>query len=147
MIVQELTRNECFHLVAGNDLGHLASARNNFPYVVPIHYVLERETLYMFSLDGEKIATLRSNPNACLQVEENVDSRNWKSVIARGRYKELTGSTGERDYAWDLLQKRAGWWEPGALRPAHLHAGSNAVPIYFSIVIDAISGRQAIDDA
>ena len=145
MIVQELTRNECFALVAGNDLGHLACARDNFPYVVPIHYVLERETLYMFSLDGMKIATLRSNPNACLQVEENVESRNWKSVIALGHYKELTGSTGERDYAWDLLQKRAGWWEPGAFRPAHLHSSSNAAPIYFSIVIDAISGRQAID--
>lgn len=146
MIVQELNRQECFDILVRNRTGHLACARDNLPYIVPIHYALEGETLYMFSLEGQKIAYLRSNPNTCLQVQENAESRQWKSVLVLGRYTELAEQGGEQDYAWGVLQKRASWWEPGALRPASLQTGSKPVPIYFSIGIDLISGRRAVDE-
>lgn len=150
MIIRELSRQECLDVVARGHHGHLACAHDNHPYITPIHYALEGDKIYMFSLDGQKVTWMRDNPHACIQIEEIAEDRQWKSVIVSGRYDELTGApeeNGERDYAWELLQKRPNWWEPGALGPRHTEAGAKASPIFFSVAIDEITGRQALSDA
>ena len=35
---------------------------------------------------------MRSSPAVCFEVDEIADMANWKSVIAWGRYEELTGA-------------------------------------------------------
>jgi nitroimidazol reductase NimA-like FMN-containing flavoprotein (pyridoxamine 5'-phosphate oxidase superfamily) len=39
---------------------------------------------------GLKIAGLRENPNACVQVDEIESDLRWRSAIAFGKYEEVT---------------------------------------------------------
>jgi len=70
--------------------GRLGCCLDDEPYVVPVNYLFDGECIYIHSLLGHKINTLRANPRACLQVDAVKDAYNWQSVIAYGRYEELT---------------------------------------------------------
>jgi nitroimidazol reductase NimA-like FMN-containing flavoprotein (pyridoxamine 5'-phosphate oxidase superfamily) len=144
MAVRDMTERESRELLAQGNTGHLGCVHDNRPYVVPVHYAFDAEKLYVFSLAGQKIDWLRSNPNACLQMEVSDEHHRWKSVVAEGRYQELPDSPewhNERLYAWSLLQRRSFWWEPGSSKPV-AGTGDPEVPIFFSISIDHISGRE-----
>ena len=62
MFVQEMTREECVALASAGRLGRLACARDNRPYVVPIHYTFADNYLYGFSMPGQKVDWMRTNP-------------------------------------------------------------------------------------
>jgi nitroimidazol reductase NimA-like FMN-containing flavoprotein (pyridoxamine 5'-phosphate oxidase superfamily) len=146
MAVRDMTERESRALLARGHAAHLGCVRDHRPYVVPVHYAFDEKTLYVFSLMGQKIDWMRSNPNACVQVEETDEHHRWKSVVVLGRYQELPDTPewhNERLHAWSLLQKRSLWWEPGSSKPA---SGSEKpeTPIFFSISIDEISGRELV---
>ncbi|HEX5966591.1 MAG TPA: pyridoxamine 5'-phosphate oxidase family protein [Pyrinomonadaceae bacterium] len=63
---------------------------NGEPYVVPITCLLQDNYLYSHSLHGLKIAALRENPSACVQVDEIDSALSWRSAIAFGKYEEIT---------------------------------------------------------
>ena len=72
------------------------------------HYAYGIDRMYVFSMPGQKIDWLRSNPHACLQMEEHSDHGLWKSVLVQGQYHELPDTSqhhNERIHAWDLLQE------------------------------------------
>jgi uncharacterized protein len=60
------------------------------PYIVPINYYFEDGCAYSHSLPGLKISALRENPRACLQVDEVESDIRWRSVLAFGRYEEIS---------------------------------------------------------
>ena len=60
------------------------------PYIVPINYNLEGEYIYSHSLPGLKIAGLRKNPRACLQVDQIESDFHWRSALAFGEFEEIT---------------------------------------------------------
>ena len=73
----------------------LAMARNGEPYVVPVCFGYDNESIYIHSApEGEKIDILRENPRVCIEVDltsgpipdENPCSweMRFKSVICRG---------------------------------------------------------------
>ena len=48
-----------------------------------------------------------------------------------------------REFAWSLLQQRAQWWEPGAVKINVNAASSPVIPVFYRIYILEISGRRA----
>ncbi|GLS34480.1 hypothetical protein GCM10010869_00680 [Mesorhizobium tianshanense] len=146
MWIRTLSTNECTELLAGHHVARLACARNGRPYVVPIYYAYAENALYAFSIPGKKIDWMRANPLVSVLVESPLQRRQWKSVIADGRYEELPERIGhkrQRDHAWSLLNKHTDWWEPGALKPATPPLADDARHIFFRIVIEELSGREA----
>jgi len=75
------------------------------PYVVPLNCHLEGDYLYSHSLVGLKIAGLRENPNACVQVDEIESDLRWRSAIAFGRYEEITKPDDRADILNTLLRR------------------------------------------
>jgi nitroimidazol reductase NimA-like FMN-containing flavoprotein (pyridoxamine 5'-phosphate oxidase superfamily) len=145
MIVKELTEQECMAVVLASSLGHLACAKDNQPYVVPITFVFADHHIYSFSMLGQKIEWMRQNQQICLQIGEFKQGQGWKSVVVYGVYEELPdrlGSKRERDHAWSLLSKHANWWEPGGLKPA---PGAETEHVFFRIRIDRLTGRQTVE--
>jgi nitroimidazol reductase NimA-like FMN-containing flavoprotein (pyridoxamine 5'-phosphate oxidase superfamily) len=141
-----MTERECRELLARGNVGHLACVHDSRPYVVPIHYAFDEEKVYVFSLPGQKINWMRTNPHACIQVEDAGQRHLWKSVVVEGIYQELPDTTqlhNERIHAWSLLQKRSLWWEPGSSKPGTGSAETD-VPIFFAISVDRISGRELL---
>lgn len=78
---------------------------NGEPYVVPINCHLEGDYLYSHSLYGLKIAGLRENPHACVQVDEIESDLHWKSAIAFGKFEEIRKSEERADVLGQLLRR------------------------------------------
>lgn len=110
MFVRVMSREECQGVVAAGDLARLACCRDDQPYIVPITYAHSGNRLYCFSMPGQKIDWMRSNPKVSLQIAEFASNRQWKSVVVTGRYQELPATQGchhERIHAWSLREKKA----------------------------------------
>ena len=89
-MISELGEKEARAMLSEGRLGRLGCCLNGEPYVVPVNYMFVDGYIYVHSLPGRKIETLRANPHACLQVDEIQDDYNWRSVIAYGHYEEIT---------------------------------------------------------
>ena len=86
-------------------LGRLGCSLNDEPYVVPVNYWYEGDSVFIHSLPGRKLEMLRANLHACLQVDEISDAYHWRSVIAFGHYEEVT-EPAERERVLSELFKR-----------------------------------------
>jgi uncharacterized protein len=148
MRIRTLSASECKAVLAAQRVARLACTNNWRPYIVPIHYVYADNAIYAFSLPGKKIEWMKFNPLVCLLVEEKGQGRAWKSVVVDGRYDELPERIGhkqEREHAWSLLSKHASWWEPGALKPDTSLPSGDSPAVFFRVLINEISGRQATE--
>src|SRR5262249_14736851 len=108
--------------------------------------VYSEKAIYAFSMPGRKVECMRANPLVAVLVEQRGKGQAWRSVIAEGRYEELPDRIGykrQRDYAWSLLSKHANWWEPGALKPKASLPSEDPEYVFFRILIEQISGREA----
>jgi nitroimidazol reductase NimA-like FMN-containing flavoprotein (pyridoxamine 5'-phosphate oxidase superfamily) len=59
------------------------------PYVVPLAYGYDGESVYAFSGPGRKIEIMRAQPLVSFEVDEAAAEDRWSSVIAEGVYEEL----------------------------------------------------------
>jgi nitroimidazol reductase NimA-like FMN-containing flavoprotein (pyridoxamine 5'-phosphate oxidase superfamily) len=66
------------------------------PYVVPLAYGYDGESVYAFSGPGRKIRIMRAQPKISFEVDEAIAEDRWSSVIADGEYEELLTGTGRR---------------------------------------------------
>ena len=110
MIISEMTAQECRMHLAASRVGRLACVRDGMPYVVPISFVYEDGHIYSFSLIGHKVWAMRDILRFASKSTRFASPRSWWSVIAFGRYEELSEAgprQNKRDHAWSLLQKRA----------------------------------------
>jgi nitroimidazol reductase NimA-like FMN-containing flavoprotein (pyridoxamine 5'-phosphate oxidase superfamily) len=146
MNIHEMTESECRAMLARRNVARLACARNNQPYIVPIHVDLKGDYLYGFAMLGQKIEWMRENPLVCLETEEFNTDRQWASVVVFGHYEELPNTeeyAGLRDVAERLFQSHPMWWEPGAVP---LDAREQRPRIVFRIRIGGMTGRRAETD-
>ena len=113
MVINEMTKDECGAFLASASLGRLGCSLDNQPYVVPIYFVYEPDNIYVFSTLGQKTEWMRANVKVCLQADEITNQSQWRSVIASGRYQELSEPqyTAEREHARTLLEERFRWWQ------------------------------------
>src|SRR5687768_5661266 len=93
MNIQEMTQPECRAMLARRAVARLACARNNQPYVVPLHVDLEGDFIYGYATLGQKIEWMRQNPLVCLESDELITDRQWASVIVFGFYEELPNTS------------------------------------------------------
>ena len=146
MVIHEMTAQECRAMLARTNVARLACARNNQPYVVPIHVDLDGEFLYSYATLGQKIEWMRQNPLVCLEIEELITQRQWASVVVFGHFEELP-DTPEfwdlRGVAERLFQRHPMWWEPASVP---LAAHEQRTPIVFRIRLGHVTGRRTAPD-
>jgi len=118
-------------------MGRLGCVVNGEPYVVPINYAIEDESIYSHSLPGRKIDALRTNRRACLQVDEIQNDFNWRSVIAFGNFEEIRNPS-ERGSVLRKLLSRFPMLTPVESSIAQDAAAPDSV--VFRIRIDRITG-------
>jgi uncharacterized protein len=89
--IDEMSSKEIYELLNKIGYGHLGFIHEGKPYVIPMHYYLEGENIYMFTTEGMKTHDIDGSPDICLQVEELInDPLHWRSVIVAGQAKRLT---------------------------------------------------------
>ncbi|MFN0109227.1 MAG: pyridoxamine 5'-phosphate oxidase family protein [Blastocatellia bacterium] len=90
MTIGKLSSDEATKVLSKGTLGRLGCIADGEPYVVPVHYFFDGQSIWIHSLSGKKITALRANNRACLQVDDIQDSYHWRSVIAYGNYEEVS---------------------------------------------------------
>jgi uncharacterized protein len=148
MHIHELSRDQCRGVLSRTELGRLACARFDQPYVVPIHFSFDaaRNCVYAFSAVGQKVEWMRENPKVCLAVDEIRDKESWTTVLAFGRYEELDRQPDQgeaRRRAEALFAERQEWWLPAAAKVAGRERHDVVV---YRIQIDRLTGRRAGPD-
>lgn len=145
MLIHELSTAECRDVLTGTNVGRLACARGDQPYIVPVFFYFDAPgvSLYSFSTIGQKIDWMRSNPKVCVEVEAIQDKDHWTTVLVFGRYEEVRdapGDTEARLRALELFGRQPQWWFPGA---GKLMSAEQRPPIVYRIKIDRMTGRRA----
>ena len=88
--VKDMSQGEMLALLLRAGYGHLGCARDNHPYVVPMHYAFDSQHLYFFTTEGTKTDYMSANHEVCFQVEEVAGPDDWQSVMLTGRAQLLT---------------------------------------------------------
>lgn len=146
VLIQELTRQASLDLLARTHLGRLACAHGTQPYVVPVYFAYDNESLYSFSTVGQKIEWMRVNPLVCVEADEVISPEQWVSVIVFGRYEELPDTPqwqSARTVAYTVLKRNAVWWEPAYVKTILHGTERPLVPVFYRIHGLRITGHRA----
>ena len=100
----ELNEAQIEDLLKKQITGRIGSTDGILPYIVPINYVYNGKAIISHSAPGKKIDMMRKNPRVCFQVDDIKSIFNWKSVVAWGRFEEITDMA-EKEQAMMLLNK------------------------------------------
>lgn len=90
-------------------VGRIACCRHGGerPYLVPIPYGYDGTSIYSISGPGRKISIMREQPEVMFEVDEATAEDRWRSVIADGRYEEITDPA-ERQRAIEIVAPASG---------------------------------------
>jgi len=89
--IQELTRAECFDLLAGGQVGRVAVVDDRGPVVFPVNYVLDRHTVVFRTEPGTKLHAAGRGIRVCFEADgaDEAACTGW-SVLVRGEITEVT---------------------------------------------------------
>jgi len=136
-MVQTLSETQTRELLQSASVGRLGCLVEGGPYVIPISYIVEGNSIYSHSLAGTKISAMRENPRVCIQVDRIETALRWASVLAFGTFEELTNDE-ERHRVMNKLLYRFPMLTPVESTLA-MDAGSTEV-VVFRIKIDKLTG-------
>ncbi len=136
-MISRLSLEQAKEILHEGRLGRLGCVADGGPYVIPVNYLFDEESIYIHSLPGRKIEALRTNPRACLQVDQIKDEFQWRSAIAYGRYEEIADPA-EREQALQKLLVCFPHFTP--VESAMAQAEGVPRTVIFRIRIDEITG-------
>jgi len=137
--MRALLEDEARALLGACKIGRLACVVNGEPYVVPINYVFEDESIYSHSLPGRKIDAMRAHPRVCFQVDEIENDLEWRSAIAYGNFEEIRVPS-DRGAILGKLLARFPLLTPVESTMVQDAAAPNS--IVFRIIVDRITGVE-----
>ena len=88
---QELTKSECFGLLAREQLGRVAFVDDRGPMVLPVNFVLDRQMVVFRTDEGAKLDVARYGGRVAFEVDRTdaATHTGW-SVVVRGEAVEVT---------------------------------------------------------
>lgn len=136
-MIKDLSQDKAREMLRRGRIARLACLSEGEPYVVPVSYAFEDESVLVHSLPGRKITAMRANPRVCLQIDEIEDELNWTSILAFGSYEEVT-SVQERSRVMSILLSRFPLLTP--VESVIINDAGTPAPIVFRIRIDKLTG-------
>lgn len=88
-MITRLSQAEARELLQSSHIGRLGCIVEGDPYVVPVNFIFENDSVYIHTLPGLKVEAMRAHPRVCLQVDRIEGDSHWKSVIAYGNFEEI----------------------------------------------------------
>ena len=141
--LRELTSEQCWTLLAAQEVGRLGVTAERYPMIFPVNYAVDHEVIIVRTGPGTKL-TAASHANVAFEVDhlDAVTRTGW-SVLVLGLAEEVTDqhrqevlertlaagvrawAPGERDHYLRIIPHRVSgrWIEPGELPPAFEAAG------------------------
>jgi uncharacterized protein len=146
---REITdRQEIDAIVRGCLVCHVALARDDRPYLVPLSFGYDGQALYLHTaVEGTKLDFFAANPHVCFEFERGVEVRahpdlackwtlDYESVIGFGTISELTGPADKTHALNEIARQYSGrdWtFEPVSMAKARA----------WKIAIESITGKRS----
>lgn len=104
--MDELSREEALAILADAPVAHIAMISAGAPYVTPMSFVMDEDTILFRTTAGRKLDALRVDPRVCIEASKfDHESGEWASVIVTGVAIEVDDpKRGERTV--ELLYKK-----------------------------------------
>ena len=88
---QELTKSECFALLAREHLGRVAVVDDRGPIVFPVNFVLDRHMVVLRTDEGTKLDAAVKGSRVAFEIDgADLATRTGWSVVVRGEAVEVT---------------------------------------------------------
>jgi nitroimidazol reductase NimA-like FMN-containing flavoprotein (pyridoxamine 5'-phosphate oxidase superfamily) len=142
-----LTEIEIENLLTQQVTGRLACYADGQLYLVPINYVYKDSCIYGHSAVGKKIGMMRKNPEVCFEVDDIETVFKWKSVIAWGRYEEITDLDEQQQIMQSLIHRIMPLSDDASDHPSHgitesdSDVGDTVELVVYKINLTEITGR------
>src|SRR6266487_3423117 len=90
---QELTKDECFSLLAGQHLGRLVLVDDRGPIALPVNFVFDQHTVLFRTDEGTKLDVASRGARVAFEVDgvDEATCTGW-SVLVRGEATEVSGA-------------------------------------------------------
>lgn len=141
--IEEMRESEAREVLGQLNYAHLAVAKDNIPYVVPVHYAFDGQDLFIYTTEGKKADIIRVNPEICLQAEEVEDNENWKSVIVSGTAEQITDEDARQKALDHILSVNPRLTPAISIRWMDSWVREN-VEVIYRISPRSVTGRQTI---
>jgi nitroimidazol reductase NimA-like FMN-containing flavoprotein (pyridoxamine 5'-phosphate oxidase superfamily) len=132
-IIRHLESAGIEELLSRSIAGRIAcNTAGDRPYLVPLAYAYDGESIYAVSGPGRKIELMRADPRVSFEVDRVETSDTWQSVVAEGEFEEVTDA--------DEIQMAIGLLEGATGVPVEMGDHS----IVFRLRLTAKSGRYEL---
>jgi nitroimidazol reductase NimA-like FMN-containing flavoprotein (pyridoxamine 5'-phosphate oxidase superfamily) len=101
----ELNEIQIENLLKQQVTGRIACQADGTPYIVPVNYFYDGTHIFSHSSLGKKIEIMRKNPKVCFQVDDIKNIFTWQSVIAWGRFEEITDMSEKEQVMQGLIHR------------------------------------------
>ncbi len=129
-VIRHLEPESIEALLASSIVGRIAcNAAGERPYLVPLAYAYDGESVYAVSGPGRKIDLMRTDARVSFEVDRVEASDRWQSVVGEGEFEEVTDA--------DEIQMAVGLLEGATGVPVVMGDHS----IVFRLRLSAKSGR------
>ena len=110
-------RREIDTIIRGSQVCHLALARDNAPYLVPVSFGYDGRCIYLHTAsEGTKLEYFQSNPRVCFEFECHLEirrhpelackwSQDYESVIGFGIIQEVL-EPGDKERALNEIMRQ-----------------------------------------
>jgi nitroimidazol reductase NimA-like FMN-containing flavoprotein (pyridoxamine 5'-phosphate oxidase superfamily) len=134
-VIHHLDPDGIESLLAGSIVGRIACNQpGDRPYLVPLAYAYDGESIYAISGPGRKLDLMRADPRVSFEVDRVEQSDRWQSVVAEGEFEEVTNA--------DEIELAIGLVEAATSVPVVMGAHS----VVFRLRLTAKSGRFEVPD-
>lgn len=99
--IEDLLRTSIVGRIACCGHGNVGDGR---PYLVPLGYGYDGESIYAHSAPGRKLDLMRAEPRVTFEVDVAEAADRWRSVIAEGTFEEITDPV-ERQQALSVIYR------------------------------------------
>lgn len=141
-----LSQSEIEKVLSNNLIGRIGCIDDQGIFIVPVTYVYRNGIVTCHSFEGRKLAAMRTNPDICFEIEAITDFKNWKCIIAQGRFEELVDvesiALARKELTEIALSKKASISAlPPSENPATRIQGYQGASIFYRIHLVKITGR------
>ena len=143
----ELSETQIESLLKQQVTGRIACHAEGTTYIVPVNYVYDGTYIYGHSSIGKKIDMMRKNPEICFEVDDIKSVFRWQSVIAWGRFEEITDGNEIEQVMQRLIHRIMPLSDNPTDHPSHGIAesdsdiGTNVELIVYRIKVSKKTGR------
>ena len=142
---RQLPEEETMEVLLKCEYGILSTMGDDYPYAVPISYVVANNKIYIHGTceSGQKTKNIHNNPKVCFTVVGNTEvlpsqfATKYESVVVLGTASLCEGT--DKEMALEkFLDKYSSEYKQAGMK--YIKAAINKVSVY-EILIDMITGK------